>query len=146
MHRSVVVLTLTLATVAYAAVRLSPMREEIGRTSPALASFFSAPSFNFFAAYETGAVLEFEIGMSRDELMRALEQHYSSLVLLNSSCGGQSLRPMIVTVEDKELWEELVSRSVICASIRSRDLSLVFYLDAGKLKRIEVAKVTFEAI
>lgn len=133
--------------VAYTAIAVSPLKGEIGRRSPALASFFSAPTFNYGAVYERGNVLEFHIGMSRDAFVQALEANYSNVAAARSTCGGDSgYRPMYVTMHDREDWDKLVRRDVVCVYVRSKSMVMFFYFTDDALSRVKISVVRMESI
>lgn len=145
MRRQVLVVALILVS-AYIAVAVSPLRSAFGRSNPALASLFSAPTFNFSETYESGHVLEFKIGMSRAEFVRALEANYPANAALLSKCGGDSgYRPQVITRHDRSIWNELLKRPTVCLSA-SRRLMLFFHFNGEELTRAKVAVVTMELI
>lgn len=63
----VAVVLCVLAAGSYTAVSLSPLAQRVARHSPEQASLFRPPWFNFFANYDEGNVLGFEIGSNREQ-------------------------------------------------------------------------------
>src|SRR5262245_31621939 len=138
--RKIILILGTALAMAYTVVALSPIKAAIGRHSPRLGSFFSAPTFNFADMYDTGDVLEFQMGMSRQAFIRSLETNYANTGALMSVCGGDSgYRPQVVTYNDRTVWDELAKRPVVCLSIDADSLMLLFHFSAEKLSRIELS-------
>lgn len=61
----------------YAVVALTSVKGLIGRYSPAAASVFSPFLFNFSRTYKSGNVLDFSVGMTREELFEVLRRNYA---------------------------------------------------------------------
>jgi hypothetical protein len=137
------------AIALYAALALSPAPRAIARDRPGVASLFRPPLFNFSAEYEDGHVLGFQVGASRDELLRTLIAQYSSTGTLAAACGREpGARPLtvsesFVSPSAGERVRDLLQRDVVCLHVQERKV-LVFYIESDRVRRIQLTKVTTE--
>lgn len=128
----------------YATISLSPAKESIGRRSPAIASLFSPPWFNFDATYSTGKILQFTIGMNRNELGQFLKSKYSDDATLQQGCGevveSSSSRVRILSEEGLGL---LRNKNLWCFQSPSRKLGIVFKLKNDRLAEVRIVFVRY---
>lgn len=89
--RKSLLLVAGLVAVAYVGVAVTPLKNLIGRTRPQLAATFSAPLFNFHAKYSAGDVLDFKIGMNREQF-REVIRGYVGHAMLIPACGEAPCR------------------------------------------------------
>jgi hypothetical protein len=128
--------------VIYLVVSLSPLRESIGRQFPRVAAIFSPPWFNFEAAYRTGNVLEFRVGMSRMEFARALLDHYASHAVLRGGCGDDTK----IAIPDFEIKSDegsaaLRQKQMLCLWDAERKLRMTVILNHDSVSEVRVAVI-----
>ena len=145
-------LTVILAVIAavYVATALSSLPRQIARSSPERASMFRPPSFNFFAKYDEGRVLGFEIGSAREQLTGTLVAKYRTTGLLQATCGREDGAPPLTVAEsdvpvgDPAVVREFISREVSCLWLPARRIMLIFWFQDGRLREVELSFVRNE--
>lgn len=142
--RKHVLLVVGLIALAYVAVAVTPIKTLMGRSHPGLAAAFSAPSFNFHAEYSAGEVLDFRIGMTREQFREVLAG-YSAVASLVATCGGGTKTSMVELDNASEAFA-LTQRDIVCLWSDSRRLSLIFNFKEDHLDRIEMSLVNTEII
>lgn len=146
------VLIIALVAGAYAAVAVSPLPQRIARQSPERASIFRPPLFNFFADYDEGDVLGFEIHSSREQLLNTIVTKYARSGELAAACGREeglapiSVSESYVTAEEIGKVRKLLERDVVCLHLRARRIVLIFELPDNQLRKIELAYVRNELV
>jgi hypothetical protein len=125
--------------VMYGAICLSPMRKQIGRKHPGIAALLSPPWFNFDADYDSGSVLNFQLGMNRLELEHIIARYYVNNSVLRGGCGdnGKIVAPDIAigSVESSELIQR---KGVVCLWNKSKRLSVILSIPADSLSKVRV--------
>ena len=127
----------------YLGVAMTPLKAMIGRDWPAVAAVFSPPWFNFHAEYSTGEVLEFKIGMSREQFQEIVKG-YTGVASLAGACGGGVNASMVQLNQPEAL--ALLQRDVVCLWFEARRMSLIFNFREQHIDRIEMSLVNVEII
>lgn len=136
--------TVGLLLVGYLILSFSPMKYEIGRHNPLLASFLSPPMFNFMGHYHDGRVLGFEIGMPRQEIAEALLAEYLENGHVVANCQVVTGRSLVPIVDEQMFLEVVATSRTFCAHIADAPLGMRFIVPADILKEIEVWYVNLE--
>ncbi len=151
-RQTAVIVALTFLCLLYIAIAVSPMPREIGRQRPEVASLFRPLLFNFAASYEDGHVLNFRIGLTRDELMRVLLANYAQTGVLAAACGREpGARPLTVAesevpLSDRNAVGAIVERSVVCLHMPARRMVLIFHVSNGQVGEIRLSFIRNELI
>lgn len=145
-RRGLVLLTIVILIVAYAAVALSPIRTAIGRRSPAVASLFSPLLLNFSHTYESGRVLEFGVGMTRRELFKRLIENYAGRADLTVNCIVTTANSVVPIAADLDVDKVYGGGPRLCTRLDSRRLVVDFQFDGDVVSAIEVTFVRTEAM
>jgi hypothetical protein len=145
MNRMVALSVSALVLAAYVALCLSPVKESIGRQHPAAASLLSPPWFNFGAPYISGEVLEFRVGMSRQELEQVVRERYGRVAVLQGGCSDWRL-PAYVSIGTPESADMLANSKTVCLWIDRQRLAVHLDLDSNTVSSIRLALVRNEVI
>jgi hypothetical protein len=149
MHRRILIYAPVGTIALYAIIAVSPMPLAIARDRPELASYFRPPLFNFSADYHDGHVLDFNVGATRDELLRTLTERYSETGSLAAACGRDpGARPLTaaesyVRLSSGEKTRSLVQRDVVCLHIPERKV-LIFHVENEHVRKIGLTIVRTE--
>lgn len=141
--RKPILLVVGLIALAYESVAVTPLKALIGRSRPEVAAAFSPPWFNFHAQYSADEVLDFKIGMNREQF-REIVKGYTGVATLAATCGGGTKASMVQLDQPEAL--ALLQRDVVCLWSDSRRLSLIFNFRDSRVDRIEVSLVNAEII
>ena len=142
--RNIWVLTLAAGVALYFVLALSPLRTAIGRTYPRVASLFSPPLFNFSAAYDSGSVLEFAVGMSRERTFELLKSHYAGRSELLANCVGTRANSLIPVTPSLDVASVYGGGEKMCAYLESGRLLVSFTYQSGSVSKIDVTYVRTE--
>ena len=128
---------------AYVAVASSPLTNHLGRHHPRWAAFFSAPTFNFHETYTTGEVLDFRIGMSKQEFAAAAETYIDSIRVYIPCDGPQGVN---MPRPDPSATLSQLQCDSVASSFRSSRLSMRFHFEQERIERITVWLINTELI
>lgn len=123
---------------SYAVMTLPPMKDVIGRYSPVVASLLSPFLFNFSRTYETGRVLEFRIGMTKEALFETLKDNYSGrgeLVIDCTVTTAESVVPITAALNISVMYGR---GNRLCSRLDSHRLSMHVEFAGDRVSTIEV--------
>ena len=123
----------------YFGLAASPLKDEIGRSHPRIAAALSPITFNFNAVYDSGRVLNFEVGMNREQVRRALTEHAGRAVIL-ISCGNR-----FGDLRDENLVRVAADEDLICLWFAPTRVNVTLRMARDRLGSIEMNVVNFEA-
>ena len=145
MRRSnIVLLSIIVLVCGYFAVAFSSLRLSIGRVSPPIAAWFSPFFFNFSGTYVTGKVLDFDVGMSRGDVFRVLNEKYAGVADLTAECKVTTASAVIPISKDLDIAAAYGGGPQLCTRLDSRRLSVDFEFKGEKLTKISMTFVTNE--
>jgi len=125
--------------VIYSGICVSRLPEALGRQRPGIAAIFSPPWSNFDVTYDSGSVLDFKIGMSREALARVLKARYASDAVLLGTCGEHLKFAVPETAIVRiERADQLMKKDVLCLWSKSTHVNLIFYVQNDVLLRVRV--------
>jgi hypothetical protein len=130
----------------YAAVALSPLKDEIGRRSPQWASAFDPPFFNFANEYEQGSVMGFQVGMSKPALFAALTENYADRADLTVDCRVATANSLIKIAPETDIAAVYGGGPRLCVRLDSRRLAADFHFREDVVSRIGVRYIRSESI
>lgn len=152
-RRRIVLTSLGALAVVYMLVAISPLPEELGRTKPWAASLLSPPLLNFYGTYESGKVLDIEIGMTHDELRQSLVSNFREQYLSGPCGDGEDLPHAIPITGDKIVFgegheievenaraafESAISKDVVCLSSIADPQIVLIYFSEDRVRKVEV--------
>jgi hypothetical protein len=142
--RNIWTLVISIGVALYLVLALSPLKTTIGRSYPGVASVFSPPLFNFSASYESGSVLDFFVGMSREQTFSVLKGTYVGRSKLLSNCVGTRANSLIPVTASLDIASAYGGGDRLCAYLESGRLLLDFTFQNGAVSRIDLAYVRTE--
>jgi hypothetical protein len=144
--KRIVLLTVAALLLIYAAVAVSPVRYAIGRRSPNVAAWFSPFLFNFSHAYKDGTVLEFAIGMSKEELFSTLKQNYEGKADLTIDCRVTTADSVVPISRDLDIGATYGGGPRLCVRLDSRRLAADFEFQNDAVSTIEISFIRTESL
>lgn len=129
---------------AYVVIALTPLKATIGRYSPSAASLFSPASFNFSHIYTSGNVLEFSVGMTRDELFETLIQNYSGRADLTVNCVVTTADAVVPITSGLDIAAIYGGGDRLCARLDSERLGFFVDFENNLVSRIKIVFVRNE--
>lgn len=145
-RKKILRLTIAAVLIVYAAVAYSPIRAAIGRRSPATASLFSPFLLNFSHTYESGRVLEFGVGMSKDELFKTLSETYAGRADLTVNCRVTTGASLLRITPDLDIRTAYGGGDRLCTRLDARRLKVIFEFGGDVVSAINVYFVRTESI
>jgi hypothetical protein len=133
-----------LVAVAYFAIALSPISGSIGRRSPAAASWFSPPLLNFSHTYHEGHVLQFRVGMNRNELFEQLRRSYAGKADLIVGCRVTTADSVMPVTTDLDIEAVYGGGDRVCTRLDGRRLGADFQFHGDRVTSISVWFVRHE--
>jgi hypothetical protein len=131
---------------AYAVVAFSPIKVYIGRHNPETASYFSPPLLNFSHTYRDGRVLEFQVGMRKEDLFSTLSQRYGGEADLTVNCVVTTADSVVPILPGVDIGAVYGGGSRLCTRLDSRKLSIVFDFRDAVVSAIDVTYVRTEGL
>jgi len=143
--RKLTIWTIGALLLSYAAVTLSPIKSVIGRRSPAVASWFSPPLFNFSQTYTDGRVLEFGARMSKGEVFSKLIEGYADSADLTVDCVVTTADSVVPITRNLDIAAVYGGRHRLCVRLDSRRLAVDFEFEGDVVSTIDVTFVRTES-
>jgi hypothetical protein len=137
--KKLAVVSIVFLFACYFGLAASPLKDEIGRSHPRIAAALSPITFNFNAVYDSGRVLNFEVGMNREQVGRALTEHAGRAVLL-VSCGNR-----FGNLHDENLVRVAADEDLICLWFSPISVNVTLRMAEDRLSSIEMNVVNLEA-
>ena len=137
--KKLAVVSIVFLFACYFGLAASPLKDDIGRSRPRIAAALSPIIFNFNAVYDSGRVLNFEVGMNREQVARALTEHAERAVLL-VSCGNR-----FGNLHDENLVRVAADEDLICLGFMPISVNVTLRMAGDRLSSIEMNVVNFEA-
>jgi hypothetical protein len=129
---------------AYAGIGISPLKNQIGRNNPALASLFAPIFFNFSHKYTSGSVLDFSIGMSKDAFFDTLKKQYNGRADFIVGCVGRTANSLQRITSKTNLQESYGSGNRFCGRLDSRRTSIIVEFENDVVSAINLTFVRTE--
>lgn len=126
------------AIAAYALIASTPMKSFVGRYNPRAASIFSPLLFNFSHTYMNGRVLNFTIGMTRQDFLETLQREYAGKGDITVNCKVTTADSVVPITTELEIGSIYGGGERLCARLDSRKLGIVAYFDKDLVSAVNL--------